>query len=820
MGDLEYATALFEPETIERYLGYWRQLLEGMAADDSQAVDRLPLLSEAERDQVLVEWNATEAEYPAGKCVHELFEAQAEKTPEAVAVEFEDERLTYGELNARANRLAHYLVGLGVKPDDRVAICVERSLEMVVGLLAILKAGGAYVPLDPAYPAARLSFMLDDSAPVALVADSAGQAALTGCGIDAPVINVGDTSRWAGEPAANLDCAALGLTPRHLAYVIYTSGSTGKPKGVMVEHTCIVNQITALQRRYALVPSDRILQFTSITFDVSVEEIFSALFSGATLILRSEAWLIGEHFEALCEQHRISVANLPTLFWQKLIQADMAVMPGNLRKIVIGGEAVRGAAIASWFQRSGYLPNLYNAYGPTETTINATVCEVNSQVSSSQCIGRPVSNTQIYILDGHGEPVPIGVTGELYIGGAGVARGYLNRPELTAERFLPDPFAGKPGARMYRTGDLGRWLSDGNIEFLGRNDHQVKIRGFRIELGEIEARIEEHAGVRQAVVLAREDQPGGKRLVAYYAGGEELGAEALRAHLAALLPEYMVPSAYVRLEALPLTPNGKLDREALPAPEGDAYARGGYEAPVGETEALLAQIWSELLGVERVGRHDNFFELGGHSLLAVTLIERLRRQGLQLDVRTLFSSPALSGLAAAARAGSGIAVPPNLIPEACSRITPEMLPLVELSQAAIDAVVAAVPGGSLNVQDIYPLAPLQEGILFHHLLAAEGDAYLLQSLLAFDSRERLDGFVAALNAVIARHDILRTAIVWEGLPQPVQVVWRKAPVPVEEVILDAAGGDAAAQLKERFDPRRMRLDLRQAPLIARLHRAR
>ena len=429
VGDLEYATALFEPATINRYLGYWRQLLEGMAADDSQAVDRLPLLSAAERQRVLVEWNATEAEYPQDKCIHELFEAQAARTPGAVAVEFKGRLLSYRELNGRASRLAHHLRGLGVKPGERVAFCVERSLEMVVGLLAVLKAGGAYVPLDPAYPAARLAFMLEDSAPVALLADSAGQAALAGQDIAVPVIDLGDAGRWAGEPAANLDCAGLGLTPRHLAYVIYTSGSTGTPKGVMVEHRGVVNQITALQKRYALVSGDRILQFASVTFDVSVEEIFSALLSGAALVLRNDAWLIGKDFWALCERHGISVANLPTLFWQELVRADMAAIPGNLRQIIIGGEAVSGAAIASWFQCNAYLPSLYNAYGPSETTVNASVHEVTSQALSSQCIGRPVSNTRIYILDAHGEPVPIGVTGELYIGGAGVARGYLNRPE-------------------------------------------------------------------------------------------------------------------------------------------------------------------------------------------------------------------------------------------------------------------------------------------------------------------------------------------------------------------------------------------------------
>ena len=368
---------------------------------------------------------------------------------------------------------------------------------------------------------------------------------------------------------------------------------------------------------------------------------------------------------------------------------------------------------------------------------------------------------------------------------------------------------------MYRTGDLGRWRSDGTIEFLGRNDFQVKIRGFRIELGEIEARLRSHPGMADAVVVAREEASGEQRLIAYYVADADADAdaEALRGHVAAALPEHMVPAAYVALPALPLTANGKLDRKALPAPAGEAFAMRAYEAPQGETEALLARIWSELLGIERIGRHDNFFELGGHSLLAVTLIERMQRQGLQIDVRALFAAPTLAGLAAATGSGAGVVVPPNLIPDGATAITPQMLPLIELNQAEIDRIVATVPGGVANVEDIYPLTPLQEGILFHHLMGAEGDAYLLPILLGFDSRSRLDGFLLALEAAIERHDILRTGVVWEGLSQPVQVVWRQAVLPVEEIVPDPTGADAASQLRERFDPRRYRLDVRQAPLM-------
>ncbi|KDR39381.1 hypothetical protein BG61_33235 [Caballeronia glathei] len=432
-------------------------------------------------------------------------------------------------------------------------------------------------------------------------------------------------------------------------------------------------------------------------------------------------------------------------------------------------------------------------------------------------IGRPLANTQIHLLDAHGQLMPPGAVGELHIGGAGVARGYLNRPELTAERFLDDPFSKVPGSRMYRTGDLARWLPDGNIEFLGRNDHQVKIRGYRIELGEIEARLAAHEGIREAVVLAREASGGDKQLVAYYTLDTEEEApqnQQLRAHLVQTLPEYMVPAAYVMLETLPLTPNGKVDRRALPAPDDGAFTRRDYEAPVGDTETLIAAIWAEVLGRERVGRHDNFFELGGHSLLAVTLIERMRQAGVQADVRVLFSQPWVAALAAPAQGvRNTVAVPPNGIPAGCAAITPEMLPLVTLSEKEIEAVVAQVEGGARNVQDIYPLAPLHEGMLFHHMAGGEGDPYLQSMMMAMPERVQLGRFVQALQTVIERHDILRTAVLWEGLPEPVQVVWRHARLIVEEVTLSPQDGEIEAQLAQRFDPRHHRLDVRQAPMM-------
>jgi amino acid adenylation domain-containing protein len=644
-GSLEYATALFDAETIARHLAYLRRVLAQMVADERRSVARLELMSPEERAQVVEEWNATELPSPEGLCVHELFERRAEETPAATAVVFEGGELTYAELNARANRLAHRLRALGVVPDARVAICAERTPEMVAGLLAVLKAGGAYVPLDPAYPEERLRWLLEDSAPVAVLAHGSLAARFAGAGVPVLELDAGSPA-WAEGPETNPGRGAL--LPDHLAYVIHTSGSTGRPKGVMVTHRAVGRQAAAVRSGFGLRADDRVLQFASIAFDAAVEEIFGALLTGAALVLRSEAWLEGAHaFWGRCAENRVSVADLPTRFWQLLLDEPGAAVPECVRLLAIGGEAVEPAALRAWFGRDGYRPPLLNTYGPTETTVNATLGEVAGDPATWRSIGRPVANTRAYLLDAAGEPVPVKVAGELYLGGGQVARGYQDRPGLTAERFVPDPFAREPGARLYRTGDVGRWRPDGSIEFLGRTDFQVKIRGFRIELGEIEARLAEHAAVGDAVVLAREDVPGERRLVAYCVADEGLDVESLRAHLAQRLPSYMVPVAFVRLDAFPATAGGKVDRRALPAPEGDALAADAYEAPVGETEEVLAEIWAEVLGVERVGRHDSFFEIGGHSLLAVRVVSRMR-QVLEAPVALahLFSHPTIESFAA------------------------------------------------------------------------------------------------------------------------------------------------------------------------------
>jgi amino acid adenylation domain-containing protein len=649
VGSVTYATALFERATVERHIGYLRGALEAMVADERQPMDRLALLPAHERRQVVEAWNATDAEYPAELCIHEIFQAQVERTPDAAAVVFAGEELTYAELNRRANRLAHHLRSLGVGPDVRVGICVERSAEMVVALLAVMKAGGAYVPLDPGQPAERLAYMLADSAPAVVLTQPELRNRVDNTGV--PVLEIAtDRPEWADRLAT--DPAIEGLTPGHLAYVIYTSGSTGRPKGVAVPHRGVVNLLRSMRDTVGMEAPDRLLAVTTYAFDISVLEIFLPLLHGAsTIVLPRERAADPAALAEAIRAYAPTVMQATPATWRMLVSAEWEGAPQM--RALCGGEALPAELASAVRSRVG---GLWNVYGPTETTIWSTSEAVRGEsaggvVGGQVPIGRPVANTRVYVLDAAGEPVPVGVAGELYIGGAGVVRGYLGRPEQTAERFVADPFGGEPGARMYRTGDLARWRPDGTMEFIGRTDFQVKVRGFRIELGEIEARLAEHADVREAVVLAREDVPGDQRLVAYWtqaspASAGPAASEALRAHLSAALPEYMVPAAYVRLEALPLTPNGKLDRKALPAPEGDAYASREYEAPVGKIEVALAEIYTELLNVEQVGRRDHFFDLGGHSLLALQVVSRVRQvTDVELALADVFEKPVLAALA-------------------------------------------------------------------------------------------------------------------------------------------------------------------------------
>ncbi|MBV8369590.1 MAG: amino acid adenylation domain-containing protein, partial [Candidatus Eremiobacteraeota bacterium] len=795
-------------------------VVDALENEPARALTSLEVVPERERAQLLVEWNATERDYAAARCVHELFEDQASRAPESVALEFGGERLSYGELNAQANRLARHLQAQGVQARTRAGVLMERSPELVVAMLAVLKAGGTYVPLDPAYPYERLSYVVEDSAPVLLLTHDAAGAELRDAFARAGVPAIGvvaDAERWSHEAASNLKGAAAPSDP---AYVIYTSGSTGAPKGVVVTHEQLCSRLLGAQLDLGFGPGDVMTNLASPAFDIALFELMMPLTTGGCSLLLGSAQVKDLEQLRARTQHATVFHAVPTLM-EAWLDSLGASEYGSLHTLLVGGEAVPERLLRKLTERFP-AARVFEFYGPTEAVIISTRYRADGSALEgvANCIGRPFPNTRIYILDARLDPAPVGVGGELYIGGVPVALGYLNRDDVTLERFVPSPFV--DGDRLYKTGDLARYLPDGNVEFLGRNDFQVKIRGFRIELGEIEARLASHPAVREAVVLALEDRTGEKRLVAYYTttasdasdAPSAPGADELRSHLAAALPDYMLPAAYVRLDALPLTTHGKLDRRALPAPDDGAYVSRAYEAPAGEVELTLAAVWRELLKVERVGRNDNFFELGGHSLLVVAALERLRQVGLHLDAAAFFAANSLRELASAVRDASlDVAIPPNAIPDGCTAITPEMLPLVQLSASEIAGVVVSVPGGAANVQDVYPLAPLQEGILFHHILGGEGDPYLGRSTYRFESRERLDAYLAALESVIARHDVLRTAVAWEHLPEPVQVVYRDAPLAVEEVELDPAAGDVAEQLAARFNPRHFRLDVRRAPMM-------
>ncbi|MFP5261321.1 MAG: amino acid adenylation domain-containing protein, partial [Blastocatellia bacterium] len=656
--DFEYNTDLFEASSIDRMLGHLEVLLRGVVSTPDEALSDLPLLTEAETRQLLIDWNLTESDYANDSCLHELFEAQVERTPHEVALIFGERRLTYRELNGRANRLADCLRGMGVGAETRVAICAEPSVEMVVGLLAILKAGGAFVPLNPAYPKERLEFMLEDSQAGLLLIQSGLRQVVPPGGL--PAVYLDDWDAVAARREVNLRRDATG---DNLAYVIYTSGSTGKPKGVMLSHSSACNYFRWMQSELPLTVADRLPQKYSINFDAAVGEIFYALLAGAGLIIvEAERQQDTSHLIGLIDAQGVTVIDLVPSLLQALLNDQRFLECRSLRRVICGSEALTVELQRQFFSHLD--AELYNLYGPTEAAISSTFWNCRRDDSRhSVPIGRPIANTEIYILDPGLKPRPVGVPGELHIGAKGLARGYLNRPGLTAEKFIPDPFGVRPGARLYKTGDLARYLADGNVEFLGRVDDQVNIRGFRIELGEIESRLKQHPAVLEVVVAARDEQhgarpsPGGasarKRLAAYLVLGEgrSVLTNELRAFLAQELPDYMLPSDYVFLEALPLTRGGKVDRRALPAPAWrepeEAYITA--RTPV---EKLLARIWAEVLCVERVGINDNFFELGGDSILSIQVLAKANQAGLHLTPRQFFQNQTISKLALLAGAQS------------------------------------------------------------------------------------------------------------------------------------------------------------------------
>jgi amino acid adenylation domain-containing protein len=634
-----YNTDLFDAATIGRMMGHFRKVLEEAIADPSRTVSQLPILSKAEEHKVLIEFNHTASDYPRDRCVHHLLEMQARRTPNAIAVEFAGKSLTYAELDSRSNQLAHLLQKHGVQREVLVGLCVERSLEMVVALVGILKAGGAYVPLDPAYPNDRIQYVLEDAHVKVLLTQESLLPSLSTTAAEMICLD----PAWKFLVNQSSEPVAAEVSPENLAYVIYTSGSTGKPKGVQIEHRSVGNFLCSMRREPGLVHDDVLVAVTTLSFDIAGLEMYLPLLSGARLVVASrEQTYDGRLLMQLLEDSKATVMQATPATWRLLFDSGWK---GNRKlKALVGGEALP-AELARDLASCG---PVWNMYGPTETTIWSSLYLVNDRNQRMISIGKPIANTQAYILDANQAPVPIGVPGELYLAGDGLARGYFGRPDLTAERFVPNPFRMDPGSRMYRTGDLARFLPDGNILYLGRIDHQVKIRGFRIELGEIESVLSELPSVQAAVVMAREDKPGDKRLVAYVvpSSPQEFSSAHLRDFLRQRLPEYMTPSTFVKMEALPLSPNGKINRRALPPPDWSEPGSTVAVAPRDELELQLVNIWRKVLGVPNVGITDNFFELGGHSLLAARVLSEVEKAtGKTVSLSALFRGATVESLA-------------------------------------------------------------------------------------------------------------------------------------------------------------------------------
>jgi amino acid adenylation domain-containing protein len=657
-GRIEYNTDLFDDSTIGRMLDHFQNLLESVLAHPERRLSAFSLLSSEERRRMLEAWNDTSAAAPYDQCFQELFEAQVARTPDAVAAVAGDRPMTYRALNARANRLAHHLREAGVGPDTLVALFMERGIDLLTGILAVFKSGGAYVPLDPAHPADRLLHVLDQGGVDRVVSTRELAPALLAALASAPLSRQPEVFQIEElldrtSPDQNLP---VSCRPSNLAYVIYTSGSTGMPKGVMIEQKGLVNHLYMMVRELGLTGADAIAQTASQCFDISVWQFLSILLVGGRVqILPNEIANDPEQLSQQVDAGKISVLQIvPSLL--RMMLDDMAGRASprsslsSLRWLIPTGEALPPELCQRWFAYYPTIP-LLNAYGPAECSDDVTFYPIRAPLGAEVVytpIGRPAMNMQVYVLDRRMQPAPIGVIGELYVGGVGVGRGYLNAPRRTGEAFVPDPFSQQAGARLYGTGDLARWLPSGDLEFVGRVDHQVKIRGFRIELGEIEVVLGQHPKVRECVVLAREDVPGDQRLVAYAVAreGSSLGVSDLRSYLRDRLPDYMVPSAFITLEAMPLSPNGKIDRSALPAPDGTRLEPDeAFVAPRTPLEETLTEIWAKVLGVARVGIHDNFFTLGGHSLLATQVVSRIREAfSIDLPLRSLFTAPTVAEL--------------------------------------------------------------------------------------------------------------------------------------------------------------------------------
>ncbi|MEM8722032.1 MAG: amino acid adenylation domain-containing protein [Cyanobacteria bacterium P01_G01_bin.39] len=725
----EYNRDRFNDVSIKRMLEHYQILLEKVVANPSLHLSQIDFLTRAEKNKLLFEWNDNQVQYPQDKCIHSLFESQVIKTPNAIAVVDQEQQLTYQELNGKANQLAHYLQQRGIKPEGLVGICLERSLEMTIAILGILKAGAAYIPIDVNYPQERIEYILEDAQVEILLTQEHLEVELAQHQTTLLYLE----RHWLDIAQKSSNNCLTQVSSGNLAYVIYTSGSTGKPKGVAVEHRALVNYSLEIAQQFQLQNSDRFLQFAAIGFDVVVEELFPTWIKGATVVLRrGQQSISGREFQQLIEEQQVTVFELPTAYWQQWVSeliSNQEAVPSCVRLVIVGGERMSSQILRQWQNLS---TKLIHVYGLTETTVTSTLYHLNSEIPREKTeaglpIGRPIANTQIYLLDSEQQPVPVGVAGEIYIGGAGLARGYLNRPQLTAQRFVANPFNSQAGSRLYRTGDLGRYLADGNLEYIGRIDNQVKIRGFRIELGEIEVILGQHSTINHCAVVPREDTPGDKRLVAYFVAREQLEVKQLRDFLKLKLPDYMIPSAWMQLEALPLTPNGKVDRKALPIPDFTLNTTN-YIAPHTPHQEILVNIWQSVLNIEQVGIEDNFFELGGHSLLTTQVVSKIRQVfEIELPLRSLFEKPTISGLA-------------QELDEAIKNYS-------GINASTIEKV---------SRSEKLPLSYAQQRLWFLTQLEPDSPFYNIPAAVRLQGKLNLKALEQSFNEIVRRHEALRT----------------------------------------------------------------
>ncbi|MEL6558755.1 MAG: amino acid adenylation domain-containing protein, partial [Bacteroidota bacterium] len=812
--DISYCTDLYNESTIRRLFAHYQELIEAVVATPSKQIGELPIIRREEKRQLLEVFNDTDMSYPSDKSVVDLFELQVAKTPEATAVVCEKVSLTYQELDERSNQLAHFLKGKGVIAEEMIGICLERSAEMIIGILGILKAGGAYVPIDPAYPDSRINFMIKDAAIRRFLTknDVVQHIASLELAEDGLILLDESTTQLKDIPVSS---AAVNLSANQLAYVIYTSGSTGQPKGVQVEHRSIVSLASSCD--YVRLNSETTwLSTGSISFDATTIEYWGTLLNGGRLVLANNDTLLNNaSLKALIREKDINTIWMTASWFHQVVSDDLSVFE-PLNYLLVGGDIVLPNYTNQVREQYPGL-TIVNGYGPTENTTFSTTHPIEI-AQGVLPIGKPIKNSSAYILDESMQLLPVGVVGELVVGGSGVARGYLNNTELTNKKFFVNPF--KAGDRLYKTGDLAKWLPDGTIELAGRSDDQVKISGYRIELGEIENTMSQLTEVIQCCVLAKVNENGQKRLVAYVVLENELDKEAIQASLGENLPDYMIPRLWMVLDEMPLTSNGKIDKKALPELDGSALSSNEYVAPRTELETLLVEIWQDLLGIEKIGVYDNFFELGGYSLLAVRLIARIQEIGYDTTIRNIFTYPNIAELSSQLSAVTdAYQIPVNGIEEGCKYITPSMVTLVDLSQEELEKIMDHVsdsqhPGGATNIQDIYPLSPLQQGIYFNHLMSdrKNGDPYVLPNLISFTSEQKRSEFIDGLRFVIRRHDVFRTLILSAGFSQAIQVVLRDIDLPVEELTLDTSR-EILPQIEKEIAPESLWVDPSQAPLM-------